>query len=1023
MKKKFTILGLTLVAVIMSVMCVFTACNQIDSSTYVEPSAKSLAEMIKTIELEHKTDVKNSTPSSYKVAEKAIYGEELAYIKWTAKVETEGANENDVTVSAPADNFIMIVINDKSRIEFTYTLTATLTNKNGVEYKKEDGSLYTATFTHTVPAYKIVNWEGFKANCEFNSNSENKDNKQTITVKGYIIGIVTTTSSSKGSIYLQDADGYGYYAYNPNGVIGSIKDDTALRAAWPVGTEIEVTGTGTIYNGQYEFEKDCAVKKTGNSVEASALTYRNATEAWGTASSNTDTALIPYQNSLVSLDGCKMTGKDASYYYFTVNGVEYNIYKNNYFMDDAAVTAMLNNYAVGKQATIKGLVSCYNNKYQIYPVGSDCISKVTDAVFTADEKLEAEVKHIAGMMPERFTENGTLALNVKGVTFEDVTIAWSFKDGVAHTSANIDENNNLVVTLGSSTETFTLVATITCGEKTITKEYNIKSLVLKNIEAKIEKADLIKTCKELNAMTEDKKGEIFYVKGTITGYYNNGTSYGNVYIQDSIDGKEFVIYGLYGPDGKTKYSDLSADMKPVPGDFIVVSGPLDIYKSTRQLKNATLLQVNETVVELTAAKKVAAEKDALTFTKDTTKAKLQGATFTDVVISWTSYSELITIAEDGTVTVSAVTSKTTVKVTATLTLGDVTASKEFDITLGDNTQEEENSLENPYTAGEALAKAKELASGVTADKRVYVTGVVSTFELNRDGNGAFKMNIKDENGIEFLIFQCKYTETVTSVKVGDTVVVSGFLCNYNGTTYELSYNGSENCKFESVTEKILTNAEKVAAEKDALTFTAETKTVPLKGTQYEDVKISWSSNNNTAIVIAENGAVTVNNVDADMTVTVTATLTLGEVTDTKTFSIALTKYNPDAPVLTKATITFDDKTKRTSFSTTQQVWTENGITVTNDKAESTTDIADYSNPVRFYKDSTLKIEVGGKKIKKIVFKTSGGKNLTYTGAAGQTVTGSGASGTTIEFTTGVTEFNLTLSSQIRVSSLEITYEA
>lgn len=1093
MKKKFTILGLTLVAVIMSVMCVFTACNQIDSSTYVEPSAKTLAEMIKTIELEHKTDVKNSTPSSYKVAEKAIYGEELAYIKWTAKVETEGANENDVTVSAPADNFIMIVINDKSRIEFTYTLTATLTNKKGVEYKKEDGSLYTVTFTHTVPAYTIVNWQGFKENCEW--NVDNTDDQKAITVKGYIIGIVSTTSGSKGSIYLQDEEGYGYYAYAPTGIPGSIKDDAALRAAWPVGTEIEVTGEGTVYNGQYEFQKGCAVKKTGNKVES--LPYRNATEAWGSASNNTDKALIPYQNSLVTLEGCKFTrikhDGDKVYYYFTVNGVEYNIYKTNYFMDDADVTAMLENYQVGKQATIKGLVSYYS-AYQIYPVGSDCISKVEDATFSAAEKVDAEAKILDGEVVKEYTANATTALKQVGSTFNDVAISWSFKEDVPHTSATIDTDKNLVITLGENTEEFVLVATISCGAEQVVREYKVKTIVIKSnsfivqaLTAARALADKASSTEEyivvgtvcdaetyneqfknvtfyltdgenkimiyrynLNDAASIKDGDVIALKGKLKKYGNDlelvskftkidltsiaaakkagedGTGvagtiiYGQIKKIDTAYSEKFKNISVTLTDGTNDIlcHQLSGGSDLQLGDYILVTGTPGVYKNVGQIaKGATYTK--EAKVSLTDADKVTAEKAALSFTKDTTNVPLTGKTYTDVAIAWTSsLTDVILINADGTVTINNVTEKTNVTITATLTLGEVTQTVVFTVILGDDSQQDNNSLENPYTAGEALAEAKKLASGVTADKRVYVTGVVSTFELRNDGNGAYKMNIKDENGIEFLIFQCKYTDTVKSVKIGDTVVVSGFLCNFGGTTYELTYKDAEDCKFESVTEKVFTNTEKVAAEKDALEFSAATSKAALAGATHSDVTISWSSDN-VAIAIADDGTVTISEVSADTTVTITATLTCGDVTDTKTFNIDLKAGAVE--VLKVATITFDNTSKRTSFSAEEQVWTENGITVTNKKASSTSDIADYSNPARFYKSTSLKIAVEGKTIKKIVFNTNS-KHLTYTAAAGETVTNSGKTGTTIEFANAVSEFSISgLSSQIRVSSIEITY--
>ena len=61
-----------------------------------------------------------------------------------------------------------------------------------------------------------------------------------------------------------------------------------------------------------------------------------------------------------------------------------------------------------------------------------------------------------------------------------------------------------------------------------------------------------------------------------------------------------------------------------------------------------------------------------------------------------------------------------------------------------------------------------------------------------------------------------------------------------------------------------------------------------------------------------------------------------------------------------ASITFDDITKRTAFSTQQQVWTENGITFTHDKGTSLTNIQDYRNPIRIYKGSSVTINFNRK---------------------------------------------------------------
>ena len=62
---------------------------------------------------------------------------------------------------------------------------------------------------------------------------------------------------------------------------------------------------------------------------------------------------------------------------------------------------------------------------------------------------------------------------------------------------------------------------------------------------------------------------------------------------------------------------------------------------------------------------------------------------------------------------------------------------------------------------------------------------------------------------------------------------------------------------------------------------------------------------------------------------------------------------------TALTISFTNDSNRTTFTKTRQVWEQNGITVTNDKASSNIDVANYSNPARFYAGSNLTITCPG----------------------------------------------------------------
>ena len=72
-----------------------------------------------------------------------------------------------------------------------------------------------------------------------------------------------------------------------------------------------------------------------------------------------------------------------------------------------------------------------------------------------------------------------------------------------------------------------------------------------------------------------------------------------------------------------------------------------------------------------------------------------------------------------------------------------------------------------------------------------------------------------------------------------------------------------------------------------------------------------------------------------------------------------TKCNAKEPSGDKATIDFSDTSNRIVFNDNQQVWVLNGITVTNDKANSQNKVADFSNPIRCYAGSNVTIAYPG----------------------------------------------------------------
>ena len=142
--------------------------------------------------------------------------------------------------------------------------------------------------------------------------------------------------------------------------------------------------------------------------------------------------------------------------------------------------------------------------------------------------------------------------------------------------------------------------------------------------------------------------------------------------------------------------------------------------------------------------------------------------------------------------------------------------------------------------------------------------------------------------------------------------------------------------------------------------------------------------------------------------------------ETETITIDQTAY-----VEVTGKISFADATQRDSYTNSQQVWTNAGVTLTNEKSSSYTNVSNRTNPVRFYNGQKLTIGAEGN-IKSITFVCN---NSTYatnlqnsigTGS-GATVTRSG-SNVTVTFTNATaTQFVIDLTGDVRMNSLTVTY--
>ena len=126
------------------------------------------------------------------------------------------------------------------------------------------------------------------------------------------------------------------------------------------------------------------------------------------------------------------------------------------------------------------------------------------------------------------------------------------------------------------------------------------------------------------------------------------------------------------------------------------------------------------------------------------------------------------------------------------------------------------------------------------------------------------------------------------------------------------------------------------------------------------------------------------------------------------------------------TLSFETTASRQSLTEEKQVWVNGGITFTNNKASSTDSVADYSNPIRLYKNSEIIIEAN--QMTKIVIQSDGTSKyktaLTSSlETAGISYTNSG-NNYTIEFETPTDSFTLKLTGgQVRFKTIDITYIA
>lgn len=225
-----------------------------------------------------------------------------------------------------------------------------------------------------------------------------------------------------------------------------------------------------------------------------------------------------------------------------------------------------------------------------------------------------------------------------------------------------------------------------------------------------------------------------------------------------------------------------------------------------------------------------------------------------------------------------------------------------------------------------------------------------------------------------------------SVSCDGTVVTAAGIVD-GKVVYSVSENASTEAREGTITITYGEVEKVVKVSQNAPVFTSTREEIVLTAEEGADASFTITSDFGWTAALSEGAGFSVSPTsyewagDGKKSVTITASaanaseegvLDLGTVTFTNSTTeqtITVTVKQESSYVdesLQTATLTFDNKSKRTAFSTDSQVWEENGVKFTNAKANSASNVADYYNPVRCYKSSSIAIEYSSN-ITQIVF--------------------------------------------------------
>ena len=432
---------------LVAVLCLLTVVGcSTSNNTASEPSGLTKA---KSYLYAMYKDKAVATASDYTVVDTVMINGVSYSVEWSSDVDA-----SSVSFVLGDKHMVTVDVNEKSPVDVSYTLTATLSDS--------EGNTETVSFPHTIPAFKESSWAEYKAAAD----------DSTLVVKGVVTGIMSKTKgNSSNCLYIQDGDG-GYYVY-------AMAADP-IESGIEVGMTVRVTGAKDTYSGTLEIANATVEILDSGKTEYAPADWTLKYEA---ATSLKDEALTKEQALLVTIKGVEVTSQDTSsgYYKFKKNGLESYVRISSSVcpIDKDAQTALKNGHAehYGWTADVTGVICVYDGAFYLTPVeGFDAFTYVSLPEKSDEEKIAFELDSLS--LTDYCAEDTVIALTLEGAGYSDVAIEWT-----SDSPAAVVEGDKLVITLAEEATVATVTAKAKSGDKEGVKEFKVSIDALSTVMA------------------------------------------------------------------------------------------------------------------------------------------------------------------------------------------------------------------------------------------------------------------------------------------------------------------------------------------------------------------------------------------------------------------------------------------------------------------------------------------------------------------------------------------------------------